>query len=64
MALQPGGDEKNFQDGDTIHFTESSISIEEMIGKYVFSGGGADTGAATDSEAPDSDASPLSTGLE
>lgn len=64
IALQPGGDDKNLAEGDTIHFTESSVSIEELIGKFVFSGGGADS----DSSAPASDAdattSPFATGLE
>lgn len=66
IALQPGGDEKNMVDGDVIHFTESSVSLEEMIGKFVFSGGGADKGGAAPADAavPASDESPLSTGLE
>lgn len=64
IALQPGGDETNLADGGVIHFTESSISIEELIGKFVFSGGGADAGDETDAPAATDDASPLSTGLE
>lgn len=63
IGLQPGGDERNLSDGDTIHFTESSVSIEELIGKFVFSGGGADTDTEAEAEAPATD-SPLSTGLE
>jgi phospholipid/cholesterol/gamma-HCH transport system substrate-binding protein len=63
IALQPGGDEKNLADGETIKYTESSVSLEEMIGKYVFSGGGADKDdGASDSSA--SDDNELSTGLE
>ena len=42
IAVEPGGDEKNMADGDKITFTQPSVSIEEMIGKFVFSGGGAD----------------------
>lgn len=69
IALQPGGDETNLADGDVIHFTESSVSIEELIGKFVFSGGGADAGGDDEAEAPaDAPAAeepnPLSTGLE
>jgi phospholipid/cholesterol/gamma-HCH transport system substrate-binding protein len=68
VALQPGGDEKNLADGDTIHITQSSVSIEEMIGKFMFSGGGADHadngGAAATAGAPAEKGSPLSTGLE
>lgn len=60
IGLQPGGDDANLKDGDQIHFTESSVSIEELIGKFVFSGGGADS----DADAESSDDSDLSTGLE
>lgn len=42
VAIEPGGDEKNLADGDKIAFTQPSVSLEEMIGKFVFSGGGAD----------------------
>ncbi|MFZ4541408.1 MAG: outer membrane lipid asymmetry maintenance protein MlaD [Rickettsiales bacterium] len=42
LAIEPGGDEANLNDGDKIAFTQPSVSIEEMIGKFVFSGGGAD----------------------
>jgi phospholipid/cholesterol/gamma-HCH transport system substrate-binding protein len=44
ITLEPGGDEENMKDGDRITLTQSSVSIEEMIGKFVFSGGGADKG--------------------
>lgn len=42
IALEPGGEEENLKDGDKITFTQPSVSLEEMIGKFVFSGGGAD----------------------
>lgn len=42
LALEPGGDEANLGDGDRIEYTQPSVSLEEMIGKFVFSGGGAD----------------------
>ena len=44
LALEPGGDETDLNDGDKITFTQPSVSLEEMIGKFVFSGGGADKG--------------------
>ena len=44
IAIEPGGDDKNLADGDVIAYTQPSVSIEEMIGKFVFSGGGADKG--------------------
>ncbi len=40
VAIEPGGDEKNMKEGDAITITQSSVSLEEMIGKFVFSGGG------------------------
>ena len=46
MAIEPGGDEENLKDGEKIAFTQPSVSLEEMIGKFVFSGGGADKGAS------------------
>ncbi len=48
LAIEPGGDEENLKDGDRISFTQPSVSLEEMIGKFVFSGGGADKGASKD----------------
>jgi phospholipid/cholesterol/gamma-HCH transport system substrate-binding protein len=51
VAIEPGGDEENLKDGGQITFTQPSVSLEEMIGKFVFSGGGADKGASHE-EAP------------
>lgn len=42
VALEPGGDEKMLEPGGKIEFTQSSVSLEEMIGKFMFSGGGVD----------------------
>ena len=64
VAVEPGGEEAMLKDGDAIELTQSSVSIEEMIGKFVFSGGGADQGGEAEGEAA-ADADPvLSTGLE
>jgi phospholipid/cholesterol/gamma-HCH transport system substrate-binding protein len=46
IALAPGGDDRMLKEGSTIQFTQSSVSLEELIGKFVFSGGGVDKGAA------------------
>lgn len=40
VKLEPGGDETMLEDGDVITFTQSSVNLEELIGKFVFSGGG------------------------
>jgi phospholipid/cholesterol/gamma-HCH transport system substrate-binding protein len=42
LAIEPGGEEAMLKDGDTIEFTQPSVNLEEMIGKFVFSGGGVD----------------------
>jgi phospholipid/cholesterol/gamma-HCH transport system substrate-binding protein len=44
VQLTPGGDEDMLKDGGRIEFTQSSVSLEELIGKFVFSGGGVDKG--------------------
>lgn len=36
ISLQPGGDEALLQPGQTITITQSSVSIEELLGKYIF----------------------------
>ncbi len=61
LAIEPGGEEDSLKDGEKIAFTQPSVSLEEMIGKFVFSGGGADKGgdaAAKPAEKEPSDAVP------
>lgn len=57
VALEPGAEEETLKDGGEIEFTQSSVSLEEMIGKFVFSGGGVDDGASP-KDPPASDAAP------
>jgi phospholipid/cholesterol/gamma-HCH transport system substrate-binding protein len=40
VQLVPGAEEEMLKGGDEIHFTQSSVNLEEMIGKFMFSGGG------------------------
>jgi phospholipid/cholesterol/gamma-HCH transport system substrate-binding protein len=42
IQLSPGGDDKMLKNGDKIQFTQSAVNLEEMIGKFMFSGGGVD----------------------
>lgn len=42
VQITPGGEEKTLKDGDKIEFTQSAINLEELIGKFMFSGGGVD----------------------
>ena len=36
LNLSPGGDEKDLAAGGTITITQSSISIEQLLGKFIF----------------------------
>jgi phospholipid/cholesterol/gamma-HCH transport system substrate-binding protein len=37
LSLQPGGDATMLQPGQTITITQGSISLEELLGKFIFS---------------------------
>ena len=37
LSLSIGADDKKFKQGDTIHDTQSSLYIENLLGKYLFS---------------------------
>jgi phospholipid/cholesterol/gamma-HCH transport system substrate-binding protein len=37
LSLQPGGDEAILQPGQTVTITQGSISLEELLGKFIFS---------------------------
>jgi phospholipid/cholesterol/gamma-HCH transport system substrate-binding protein len=37
LSLAPGGDETMLQPGQTITITQSSVSLEELLGKFIFS---------------------------
>ncbi len=64
VALTPGGDETALKEGGAIEFTQSSVSLEQLLGKFVFSGGGvsgegakekkADAAITTTTPSPDS----------
>lgn len=66
VAIEPGGDEKNMAEGDKITITQSSVSLEEMIGKFAFSGGGVDSDekATNKDGAVNADDDGLSLGIE
>lgn len=42
IELAPGGMEEMLKPGDSIAVTASSVNLEQMIGKFMFSGGGVD----------------------
>jgi len=37
IALEVGNDDQSLKEGDHITITESSVSLEEMLGKFIFS---------------------------
>ena len=37
VALEPGGEEENLNDGDQITFTQGSINVVDLIGRFIFS---------------------------
>jgi phospholipid/cholesterol/gamma-HCH transport system substrate-binding protein len=39
MQIIPGGDDAVLASGGVIEYTQSSVNLEELIGKFVFSGG-------------------------
>ncbi|MFW0777982.1 MAG: outer membrane lipid asymmetry maintenance protein MlaD [Rickettsiales bacterium] len=43
VQVTPGADDKMLNDGDKIEYTQSAVNLEEMIGKFMFSGGGVDS---------------------
>jgi phospholipid/cholesterol/gamma-HCH transport system substrate-binding protein len=50
IGLQPGGDEQALKPGEEIAFTTPAVDLIQMVGKYMFGGGGkpasADAGSA------------------
>jgi len=37
ISLSPGGDETDLKPGQTITITQSAVSLEELLGKFIFS---------------------------
>ncbi len=42
VQITPGGEDAMLEGGGKISFTQSSVNLEELIGKFMFSGGGVD----------------------
>ncbi len=38
LALVPGGDDRMLKPGEELTFTQSSVNLEDLIGRYIFSG--------------------------
>jgi phospholipid/cholesterol/gamma-HCH transport system substrate-binding protein len=55
IGLQPGGDPEPLKSGDEIVFTQPAVDLIQLVGKYMFSGGGNAAGTETH-EPPGADA--------
>ena len=51
VGLSPGGDPESLKPGDEIAYTTPSVDLIQMVGKYMFSGGGASSAPAGKPEA-------------
>ncbi|MBW3550678.1 MAG: outer membrane lipid asymmetry maintenance protein MlaD [Proteobacteria bacterium] len=51
VGLAPGGDPLPLQPGDEIFLTQPSVDLMQLVGRYMFSGGGDNGGAADDAAA-------------
>ncbi|MHB8912521.1 MAG: outer membrane lipid asymmetry maintenance protein MlaD [Lysobacter sp.] len=62
IGLTPGGDPEPLKPGDEIFLTQSAVDLIQLVGKYMFSGGGAKPGDSTPDAAPsDAPSSPPGT---
>ncbi len=50
LSLNPGGSDTMLKDGGMIEFTQSSISLEQLLGKFVFSAGGVEGDKSDDGD--------------
>jgi phospholipid/cholesterol/gamma-HCH transport system substrate-binding protein len=59
VGLSPGGDVEVLKAGDEILLTQSAVDLMQLVGKYMFSGGGKPAGEAADAgESSDTPESP------
>ncbi len=59
VAIQPGGSPQQLKDGDEFVLTQSSIQLEDLIGKFLVGGGGPQKPAQDSNAAkPDSEQKP------
>jgi phospholipid/cholesterol/gamma-HCH transport system substrate-binding protein len=56
LNLSPGGDEQMLADGGEVTVTQSSINVEQLIGKYIFGGGNLGSGGANQGQPPGGEA--------
>ena len=50
LSLVPGGDDRLLTDGGEITLTQSSVNLEDLIGRYIFSGQSGQSGQGSAAE--------------
>ena len=58
VGLAPGGDVETLKPGDEIALTQSAVDLMQLVGKYMFSGGGTPAAGGAAPAAPTTSASP------
>jgi len=61
VGLSPGGDPETLKPGEEIAFTQSAVDLMQLVGKYMFSGGGQ---PASGQQAPQNAPAPQQTPTE
>lgn len=61
VGLQPGGDMEPLKPGDEIAFTTPAVDLIQMVGKYMFGGGGGNKPATDSGDAAATPPSPTDT---
>lgn len=60
IGLQPGGDPETLKPGEEIAFTQPAVDLLQLVGKYMFSGGG-DKAAPGSQDTPPAQTAPTTT---
>jgi phospholipid/cholesterol/gamma-HCH transport system substrate-binding protein len=58
MVLEPGGSEEMLPPGGQIEYTQDAVNLVDLLGRFIFSGGGAGGGAANGGGATNSGGAP------
>jgi phospholipid/cholesterol/gamma-HCH transport system substrate-binding protein len=46
MVLEPGGSDEMLPPGGQIEYTQDAVNLVDLLGRFIFSGGGSGGGAA------------------
>lgn len=60
IGLSPGGDPESLKPGDEIGYTQPAVDLMQLVGKYMFSGGGKPSGDVDATQASPDAAAPSS----